>query len=74
MATLGQTSEQEWPDELALDWDLLLLGVRTLEASPRLPSLSERFPSPGIFPTQGLNLGLLHYSQVLCHLSHQEAL
>ena len=46
MATLGQTSEQEWPDELALDWDLLLLGVRTLEASPRLPSLSERCTPP----------------------------
>ena len=41
MATLGQTSEQEWPDELALDWDLLLLGVRTLEAS-----LSERCTPP----------------------------
>ena len=25
----------------------------------------------GIFPTQGLNLGLLHYRQVLYHLSHK---
>ena len=25
----------------------------------------------GIFPTQGLNLGLLHCRQMLCHLSHQ---
>ena len=25
----------------------------------------------GIFPTQGLNLGLLHCSQILYHLSHQ---
>ena len=24
-----------------------------------------------IFPTQGLNLGLLHYRQILYHLSHQ---
>ena len=24
-----------------------------------------------IFPTQGLNLGLLHYKQILYHLSHQ---
>ena len=25
----------------------------------------------GIFPTQGLNPGLLHYRQILYHLSHQ---
>ena len=25
----------------------------------------------GIFPTQGLNLGLLHCRQIFCHLSHQ---
>ena len=25
-----------------------------------------------IFPTQGSNPGLLHYSQILYHLSHQE--
>ena len=29
------------------------------------------FPSPGIFPTQGLNLDLLHCRQILYHLSHQ---
>ena len=29
------------------------------------------FPSPGIFPTQGLNLGLLHCRRILYHLSHQ---
>ena len=29
------------------------------------------FPSPGIFPTQGLNLGLPHCRQILYHLSHQ---
>ena len=28
-------------------------------------------PSPGIFPTQGLNPGLLHCKQILYHLSHQ---
>ena len=26
-----------------------------------------------IFPTQGLNLGLLHCRQILYHLSHQES-
>ena len=29
--------------------------------------------SKGIFPTQGLNLGLLHHRQILCHLSHQRS-
>ena len=29
------------------------------------------FPSPGIFPTQGLNLGLSHCRQTLYRLSHQ---
>ena len=27
-------------------------------------------PLQGIFPTQGLNLGLLHYRQILYHLNH----
>ena len=27
----------------------------------------------GIFPTQGSNPGLLHYGQILYHLSHQES-
>ena len=27
----------------------------------------------GIFQTQGLNLGLLHYRQILYHLSHKES-
>ena len=29
------------------------------------------FPFPGIFPTQGSNLGLLHCRQMLYRLSHQ---
>ena len=29
------------------------------------------FPSPEDFPTQGLNLGLQYYRQILYHLSHQ---
>ena len=31
------------------------------------------FQLQGIFPTQGLNLGLLHCMQILYHLSHQES-
>ena len=30
-------------------------------------------PSPGDLPTQGSNPGLLHYRQILCHLSHQRS-
>ena len=30
------------------------------------------FPSPGVFPTQVSNQGLLHCRQILYHLSHQE--
>ena len=32
------------------------------------------FPSPGIFPTQGSNLSLLHCRQTLYRLSHQETM
>jgi len=31
------------------------------------------FPSPGIFPIQGSNPGVLHCRQILYHLSHQES-
>ena len=31
------------------------------------------FPSPGDFPTQRSNLGLLHCRQILYHLSHQRS-
>ena len=32
------------------------------------------FPSPGFFPTQGSNLGLPHWRQILYRLSHQGSL
>ena len=32
------------------------------------------FPSPGVFPTQESNPGLLHCRQILYRLSHQAAL
>ena len=32
------------------------------------------FPSPWIFPTQGLNLGFLHCIKILYHLSYREVL
>ena len=36
--------------------------------------LEWEFPSKGIFPTQGLNPGLLHFRRVLYHVSHQGSL
>ena len=32
--------------------------------------VGSHFPLQGIFPLQGLKLGLLHHRQVLYHLSH----
>ena len=40
-----------------------ILQARILQGLP--------FPSPGIFPTQGRNLGLLHCSQILHRWNHQ---
>ena len=45
----------------------LSLGFSRQEYWSGLP-----FPSPGIFPTQGLNAGLLHWGWILYHLGHQE--
>ena len=47
----------------------LSMGFSRQEYWSRLP-----FPSPGIFSTQGLNLGLLHCRQILYQLSHQGSL
>ena len=44
----------------------LSMGFSRQEYSTGLP-----FPSPGIFPTQGSNLGLQHCRQTFYHLSHQ---
>ena len=44
----------------------LSMGFSRQEYRSGLP-----FPSPGIFPTQDSNLGLLHCRQVLYSLSHQ---
>ena len=37
----------------------------------RNTGVSIHFLLQGIFPTQGLNPGLLHFGQILYHLSHQ---
>ena len=46
--------------------DLLSRGFSRQECWSGLP-----FPSPGTFPIQGLNLGLLHCRGILYHLSHE---
>ena len=53
-------------DSLATPWTVayqapLSMGFSRQEYWNGLP-----FPSPGIFPTQELNLGLLHCRQILC--------
>ena len=55
-ATLGTIAHQAPPS----------MGFSRQEYWSGLP-----FPSPGIFPTQGSNLGLPHCRQILYHLSHQ---
>ena len=45
----------------------LSMGISRQEYWSGMP-----FPSPGIFLTQGLNLGLLHCRQILYHLSTRE--
>ena len=44
----------------------LSMGFSRQEYWSALPSLLQ-----GIFPTQGSNLSLLHFRQILYHLSHQ---
>ena len=52
----------------AAPWTVARQAALSMEFS-RQESLP--FPSQGIFPNQGLNLGLLHYRQILYHLTHQ---
>ena len=49
-----------WPARLLCPWDF-----PGRNAGVGCPSLLQ-----GIFQTQGSNLGLLHYRQILYHLSH----
>ena len=46
-------------------------GQRSMEFSKQEYQSGLPFPSPGIFPTQGLNPDLPHCRQILYHLSHQ---
>ena len=48
-----------------------LLCARNSSGQNTEVRFSMDLPNPGIFPTQGSNLGLPHCRQVLYHLSHQ---
>ena len=54
-----------------MDCSLLLSSWNSPGKNPRVSCHSLL---QGIFLTQGLNLGLLHYQQILHHLSHQGSL
>ena len=41
-----------------------------MDYSPKNPGVGSHSLHQGIFPTQGLNRGLLHYREILYHLSH----
>ena len=49
-----------WPPRLLCPWD----------SAGKNTGVVCHFLLQGIFPTQGSNLGLLHYRQILYHLSH----
>ena len=55
----------------ATPWTVAYQGPPSMEFSRKGYWSGLPFPSPGIFPTQGSNLGLPHCRQTLYHLSHQ---
>ena len=58
-------------------WDPWTLPARLLcpwDSPGKNTGVGYHFLLPGIFSTQGSNLGLLHCPQILYHLSHQGSL
>ena len=53
--------------------DCCLLGDSPWSFSGKSTGVGRHFLVQGIFPTQGLKLGLPHCRQMLYHLSHREA-
>ena len=65
------TGKWKWKS-LSHVWFLVPHGLYSPWNSPgQNNGLSSRSLLQGIFPSQGLNPGLLHCRQILCHLSHQ---
>ena len=58
-------------DSYATPWTVDYQAPQSMEFSRQEYWSGLPFPLQGIFPTQGLNLGLPHYKQMLYHLSHQ---
>ena len=48
-----------------------MLGLPTWTSLGKNTGVGSQSLPQGIFLTQGLNLGLLHYRQILYHLSHE---
>ena len=54
-----------------MDCNLPGSSVHGMDSPGSNTGVSCHFLLQGIFPTQGLNLGLLHHRWILYHLSHQ---
>ena len=52
-------------------WTVACPSLLRMEFSRKKYWSGQPFPSPGIFPIQGLNLGFLHCRWILYHLSNQ---
>ena len=50
-------------------WTVACQAPLSMEYSRQEYWSGQRFPSPGIFPAQGMNPGLPHWRQILYHLS-----
>ena len=55
----------------ATPWTVAYRLLRPWDFPGKKTGVGCHFLLQEIFPTQGLNLGLQHYRQTLCHLSHQ---
>ena len=55
----------------ATSWTIAFQAPMSMGFSRQYTGVDCHFLLQGIFPTQGLNPGLLHYRQTLYHLSHQ---
>ena len=58
------------PDSFVTPWAAIRQAPLSMEFSRQEYWSGLPFPSPGIFPTQGLNPGLLHCRQIHYRLSH----
>ena len=54
-----------------IPWTVAYQALQSMEFSRQSTGVSCHFLLQGIFPTQGLNPGLLHCRQTLYRLSHQ---